>query len=84
MSTKKAGSLTRPINPMPDSVKQALQQRGLMSAYENRPPYQRNDYLGWIGRAKLVVTQEKRLQQMLDELEQGDVYMKMVWRPTQT
>ncbi|WP_324668055.1 hypothetical protein [Geochorda subterranea] len=27
-------------------------------------------------------TRQKRLQQMLDELVRGDVYMKMPWRPS--
>lgn len=52
-----------------------------MNAYEARPPYQRNDYIGWITRAKLAATQQKRLDQMLDELERGDIYMKMAYRP---
>lgn len=52
----------------------------LIAAYEARPPYQRNDFLGWIARAKLPATQQKRLAQMLDELQCGDVYMKMAWR----
>jgi uncharacterized protein YdeI (YjbR/CyaY-like superfamily) len=66
---------------MPDYVRDALVERGLMDAYRERPPYQRNDYLGWIARAKRPATQEKRLAQMLDELEAGDRYMKMAWRP---
>jgi uncharacterized protein YdeI (YjbR/CyaY-like superfamily) len=65
---------------MPDDIRSALAARKLTAAYEARPPYQRNDYLGWIARAKLPATQQKRLQQMLDELAQGDVYMKMAWR----
>ncbi len=32
-----------------------------------------------ISRAKRVETRQKRLAQMLDELEHGDVYMKMEW-----
>ena len=51
-----------------------------MDAYRARPPYQRNDYLGWIDRAKRPETKERRLGQMLAELEQGDLYMKMAWR----
>ena len=43
-------------------------------------PYQRNDDLGWIDRAKRPETKARRLQHLLDELEQGDVYMKMAWR----
>lgn len=73
-------SLSRPIQPMPDAVEQALIEHSLLEAYRARPPYQRNDYLGWINRARRPETKERRLQQMLSELEQGDVYMKMDWR----
>jgi len=73
-------TLTRPIQPMPGSVARALQGAGLRAAYDARPPYQRNDYLAWITRAKRPETQAKRLAQMLDELASGDVYMKMAWR----
>ncbi len=66
---------------MPSVVEDALITRGLMDAYRGRPDYQQNDYLGWINRAKRPETKERRLQQMLSELEQGDVYMKMEWRP---
>ncbi len=72
--------LTRPLNPMPPEVERALEDAGLLEAYRARPPYQRNDYLGWIDRAKRPETKARRLQQMLDELDQGDVYMKMSWR----
>ena len=65
--------------PMPDFFREALEARGLMEAYNARPPYQRNDYIGWITRAKRPETQEKRLNQMLEELEKGDVYMNMEW-----
>ena len=50
-----------------------------MELYNDRPWYQRNDYIGWIARAKREVTRRKRLQQMLAELRAGDVYMKMAW-----
>lgn len=73
--------LTRPIQSMPGFVRQALNERGLMDAYRQRPAYQQNDYLGWINRAKRPQTKEKRLNQMLDELERGNVYMKMDWKP---
>lgn len=62
---------------MPDDVHVALTERGLVADYQARPFYQRNDYLGWIGRAKRLDTRERRIAQMLDELEQGGVYMKM-------
>jgi uncharacterized protein YdeI (YjbR/CyaY-like superfamily) len=48
-----------------------------MEAYHARPAYQQNDYLGWIESAKKPETRQKRLQQMLDELEKGGIYMKM-------
>ena len=65
---------------MPEFVLEALLARGLMDAYEARPPYQQNDYIGWITRAKRDETKQKRLTQMLDELESGDKYMKMDYR----
>ncbi len=70
-------NLSRPIQPMPEFVHDALEERGLLTAYESRPAYQQNDYLSWINRAKRTETKERRLHQMLDELERGDVYMKM-------
>lgn len=73
--------MKRPRYPMPDFIRAALNARGLMVAYLARPPYQCNDYIGWITRAKLEVTKQKRLSQMLDELERGGVYMKMKWKP---
>lgn len=73
------GKLQRPLQDMPDFVRQALEERGLTEAYEARPAYQRNDYLMWINKAKLDSTKQKRLNQMLDELESGGVYMRMIW-----
>jgi uncharacterized protein YdeI (YjbR/CyaY-like superfamily) len=67
---------------MPEFVRQALEERGLMEDYRARPPYQRNDYIGWITRAKRQATKEKRLRQMLDELEEGGVYMDMPHPPS--
>ena len=69
--------LKRPRYPMLDFVKQVLDERGLMEAYQMRPAYQQNDYVGWITRAKRHETKEKRLRQMLEELEAEGVYMKM-------
>ena len=65
---------------MPEFVKDALVAHELMSSYFERPPYQQNDYLGWILHAKREETRQRRLAHMLDELEQGGVYMKMKWR----
>ena len=73
--------LTRPKYEMPDFIREALTARGLLGAYQTRPAYQQNDYIGWIMRAKLESTREKRLAQMLDELARGEKYMKMAYHP---
>jgi uncharacterized protein YdeI (YjbR/CyaY-like superfamily) len=74
-------ALTRPTEPMPRFVAEALDAADLRAAYDARPPYQRNDYLGWINGAKRDETKEKRLRQMLAELQAGEGYMNMSWRP---
>jgi uncharacterized protein YdeI (YjbR/CyaY-like superfamily) len=74
--------MRRPRHPMPADVDQALRESGLMAAFNERPHYQRNDYVGWIGRAKRPDTRHKRLDQMLDELARGGVYMNMVHKPS--
>jgi len=67
---------------MPLEIEQILLERGLLEAYHSRPSYQQNDYIGWITRAKRKETQQKRLDQMLEELAVGDRYMNMVYRPS--
>jgi len=81
MAEQKRPRLTRPRHRMPDFVRDALSAGGLMEAFRSRPPYQQNDYIGWITRAKLQTTRERRICQMLDELRWGDRYMKMAYRP---
>lgn len=73
--------LKRPVYPMPAFVKEALQRENLMEKYKERPPYQQNDYIGWINNAKREETKLKRLKVMLDELKRGGVYMNMKWNP---
>lgn len=65
---------------MTREISDALIDHGLRSAYEARPPYQRNDYLRWIKSAKNPETQARRLAQMLDELADGGIYMKTAWQ----
>lgn len=62
---------------MPEYIEKALEDNGVRKDYLERPAYQRNDYLGWIERAKKKETKQKRLNQMLHELKVGGVYMKM-------
>ena len=54
-----------------------------MEAYGARPAYQQNDYVCslCVTRAKLEATKQKRLDQMLNELESEDVYMNVKWNP---
>ena len=72
-------TLTRIRHKMPAYIRDALNERKLMDAYHARPDYQKNDYIGWITGAKREATKEKRLAQMLEELEGGKLYMNMKW-----
>ena len=71
--------MKRPIYDVPDWVTKAIKERGVAEQYRERPAYQQNDYIHWITSPKREETRQKRLKQMLDELEAGDVYMKMQW-----
>ncbi|WP_129583393.1 YdeI/OmpD-associated family protein [Actinomyces mediterranea] len=75
-------TLMRPLQEMPEDIARLLNERGLREDYDARPAYQRNDYLAWIGRAKRPETRMKRIDQMLNELEVGGVYMKMRHAPS--
>jgi uncharacterized protein YdeI (YjbR/CyaY-like superfamily) len=65
---------------LPPDVRRALRARGLTRALRARPAYQQTDYIAWIEGAKRETTRTGRLEQMLAELEAGDVYMKMPWQ----
>ena len=79
---KQATAAKRERHPMPDDILNAIETANLFDAYEERPPYQQNDYIGWISDAKRSVTKAARLAQMLDELRSGDRYMKMAYKPS--
>lgn len=68
-------NLERDRQPMPDFVREALEEHGLMGECRDRPAYQQNDDPGWIKRAKRDSTKQKRLQYMLEALAVGGVYM---------
>ena len=72
----------RPTHPMPADVAAALEKSGLRTAYDARPDYQRNDYIGWIDGAQQDDTRAKRIAQMMDELKKGGVYMGMAHAPS--
>jgi uncharacterized protein YdeI (YjbR/CyaY-like superfamily) len=73
----KKGKLRRKLYEMPADVKLALEVNAVRADFDHRPAYQRNDYLGWITRAERQDTRLKRLNQMIDELKKGGVYMRM-------
>ena len=68
---------------MPGNVRTALEKRKLMDAYLARPDYQKDDYLKWIALAAGPTAKQKRLDQMLDELEKGNVFKGEPWTPPQ-
>ena len=76
----RATTFRRARNAMPADIAALLAKRRLERAYAERPPYQRNDYLGWIARARRPATRQRRIDQMLEELAAGELYMKMSWR----
>lgn len=71
--------MTRAVYDIPDDVVTLLKEKGLWDAYKSRPPYQQNDYIGWIIRAKRQKTRDKRIGIMLSELQAGHGYMGMKW-----
>lgn len=77
---KRAAAAKRERHPMPDDVLKALEQDNLFAAYRSRPPYQQNDYIGWVTSAKRAEKRNARLAQMLEELRRGDLYMKMAYK----
>ena len=72
----KKGNLRRKLYEMPADVKLALEENAVRADFDHRPPYQRNDYVAWIDRAVRQDVRLKRLNQMIDELKKGGVYMR--------
>jgi len=68
---KDPSPLRRERYSLPDFIRQTLGDHSLWAAYTPRPPYQQNDYIGWIIRAKQEVTKQKQLNQILNELKAG-------------
>jgi len=74
--------LKRPRATMTAEIRRELDAAGLTEVFKERPPYQRNDYLHWIERSVRAATKRKRIDQMLEELKAGGVYMGMAHRPS--
>lgn len=81
MAKQAWSKIERPHHPMPANLRKTLVSNRLMSKYKMRPPYQQNDYTGWVKRTKLPATKKKRLDPMIAELKKGNVYMNMKWKP---
>lgn len=75
-------NLERDRQPMPEDVLAELREAQVETDYRARPAYQQNDYLAWIGRAQRPETRRKRIEQMLQELRAGGVYMGMAHAPS--
>ena len=67
-------NLRRELNPMEDFIKDRLVKDEVLDKYNERPAYQRSQYIDWITSAKREATKEKRLNQMIDELKAGDSF----------
>ena len=65
---------------LPGFIQLALESRHLVEAFGSRPAAQRDHYVRRILRAVRAETVQRRLDQMLDELE-GDLYMNRPWLP---
>ncbi len=74
-------ALKRPVQPMPGDIAALLDASGLRAAYDARPPYQRNDWLAWIARAKQPATRQRRIDSMIADLDRGHGYMGIDWQP---
>ncbi|MDQ4503373.1 YdeI/OmpD-associated family protein [Sinomonas sp. ASV322] len=75
-------NLQRDRQSMPADVLAELQAADVEADYRARPAYQQNDYLAWIGRAQRPETRAKRIEQMIEELREGGVYMGMDHAPS--
>lgn len=62
---------------MPEDIKSRLTEEGVLNDYYARPDYQQNDYLAWVARAAQEQTRQKRIDQMVEELRIGGLYMNM-------
>lgn len=64
---------------LPKGYEDLLTEKGLSDEFRNRPYYQQSGWIRWIESAKQSETKKRRIKQMLDELEAGNLYMKMPW-----
>ena len=67
--------------PMPGNVSGALTKKNLMDAFRARPDYQQNGYLKWIAEGAGPAAKQRRIDQMLEELQKGGVFKGEAWSP---
>jgi hypothetical protein len=58
ISEEEKAKLSRTVYELPDFIELALKENNLEEIYRNRLAYQKNDYIGWIMRAKAPETQQ--------------------------
>jgi hypothetical protein len=56
---------------VPEMYKEILEDRGVLELYENRPYYQQKGWIQWIDEAKRLETRQKRVNEMVRELDEG-------------
>lgn len=76
----RAAATPRQEKQLPTDLETSLIQARQLENYKARPRYQRTDYITWIERAARTETREKRITQMIEELQGGDSYMGMSYK----
>lgn len=71
----------RIIRTMPADIRMHLAERNLTDAFRRRPEDQKQSYLAWIEDTRFSILRTRRIRQMLDELERGDLYMSGAFSP---
>lgn len=69
---------------MPADIRIHLAERNLTDAFRRRPEDQKRKYLEWIEGTRFSILRSRRIRQMLDELDRGDMYMNSAFSPETT
>jgi hypothetical protein len=67
--------------PMPGNERGALANRKHTDTNDDRPHEKQQEYLKWIAAAAGPTEKQKRLDQMLEEIEKGGVFKGEPWTP---
>ena len=72
--------LARPHLPLPADVRHALVGHGVLGAFKERSPYQQDDHIARVNRARVVESRVARVMELVAELQHGDPFMRTAWR----